>query len=217
MWYNKAILGSANDMKKRFSLKKFLSRRLAGGVLLLSNISLISIGFSAWSIGGATAGEAQINVSAADLIEANIFSDLKYVSFSLGKEGIVDDDIFSKTGSLIVSFNINNSYCQQLSYLDSNNYFKLSAKLGCTDDNFLCLISDVKCNVDGSSLSKDGSSSNPISHLVNLPLEKESNATKVELSYSFLESTQVGNAQISINDYFGKTPSLSFKAEAIKQ
>ena len=30
MWYNKAISGSANDMKKKFSLKKFLSRRLAG-------------------------------------------------------------------------------------------------------------------------------------------------------------------------------------------
>lgn len=198
-------------------IEEILIAKACGGVLLLSNLSLVSIGFSTWSIGGVTTGEAQINVSAADLIEANIFSDIKYVSFSLGKEGIVDDDIFSKTGSLIVSFNINNLYCQQLSYLNSNNYFKLSARLGCADDNFLCLVSDVKCNVDGNSLSKDESSSNPISYLVSLPLEKDSNVTKVELSYSFLESAQVGNAQISINDYFGKTPRLSFKAEAIKQ
>lgn len=58
-------------MKKKLSLKKFLSRRLAWGVLLLSNLSLISIGFSAWSISAVTTAEAEINVSAADLIDLN--------------------------------------------------------------------------------------------------------------------------------------------------
>ncbi|MDD7181839.1 MAG: hypothetical protein PUH92_06935 [Bacilli bacterium] len=62
-------------MKKKLSLKKFLSRRLAGGVLLLSNLSLVSIGFSAWSIGAVTTGEAQINVSAADIISGSIFEE----------------------------------------------------------------------------------------------------------------------------------------------
>lgn len=58
-------------MKKKLSLKKFLSRRLAWGVLLLSNLSLISIGFSAWNIGAVTTAEAQINVSAAGIVDVN--------------------------------------------------------------------------------------------------------------------------------------------------
>lgn len=51
---------------KKNKLKK-ISPRFFWGILFLSNISLISIGFSAWSISGAASVEAQIQVSAADV------------------------------------------------------------------------------------------------------------------------------------------------------
>lgn len=54
---------------KKNKLKRISSRIL--GVLFLSNLSLISIGFSAWSIVGAASAEAQIQVSAADVIDLN--------------------------------------------------------------------------------------------------------------------------------------------------
>lgn len=82
-------------MKKKLSLKKFLSRRLAGGVLLLSNLSLVSIGFSAWSISAVTTGEAEINVSAADLIDLNqyfLFVDSPTI-FEYTSDGLVKDHV----------------------------------------------------------------------------------------------------------------------------
>lgn len=83
--------------KKKLSLKKFLSRRLAWGILLLSNLSLISIGFSAWSIGAVTTAEAEINVSAADLIDLNqyfLFVDSPTI-FEYTSNGLVKDHAIS--------------------------------------------------------------------------------------------------------------------------
>lgn len=75
------------NKRKRISSKIFL------GVLFLSNISLISIGFSAWSISGAASTEAQIQVSAADVIDLNqYFTFIESPTiFECTSEGIVND------------------------------------------------------------------------------------------------------------------------------
>lgn len=75
------------NKRKRISSKIFL------GVLFLSNISLISISFSAWSISGATSAEAQIQVSAADVIDLNqYFTFIESPTiFECTSEGIVND------------------------------------------------------------------------------------------------------------------------------
>ena len=122
-------MGNANDMKKRFSLKKFLSRRLAGGVLLLSNISLISIGFSAWSIGGVTTGEAQINVSAAGIVDVNNYINYGTATiFDYCKDGIVQNDTIVSEGDVIVNFsiNLNDSNDRIANHLDGAASFLLS-------------------------------------------------------------------------------------------
>lgn len=78
---------------KKNNLKRISSRIFFGGVLFLSNISLISIGFSAWSIVGAASAEAQIQVSAADVIDLNqyfTFVDSPTI-FEYTSEGIVND------------------------------------------------------------------------------------------------------------------------------
>lgn len=100
-------------MKKKLSLKKFLSRRLAGGVLLLSNLSLVSIGFSAWSIGAVTTAEAQINVSAADLIDINNYfvfegtpSVFEYTSEGIANDHVIDSSLENQEGYISVPFQI---------------------------------------------------------------------------------------------------------------
>ena len=129
MWYNKAISRSGANMKKKFSLKKFLSRRLAGGVLFLSNISLISIGFSAWSIGGVTAGEAQVNVTAAGLVDVNNYINYGTATiFDYCKDGIVLNDTIVTEGDVIVNFtiNLNDSNDKIANHLDGAISFLLS-------------------------------------------------------------------------------------------
>lgn len=100
-------------MKKKLSLKKFLSRRLAGGVLLLSNLSLVSIGFSAWSIGTVTTGEAEINVSAADLIDINNYfvfegspNVFEYTSEGIANDHVIDSSLNNQEGYISIPFQI---------------------------------------------------------------------------------------------------------------
>lgn len=54
---------------KRISSKIFL------GVLFLSNISLISIGFASWTIGGAISADAEIKATVEDLVDLNSYFD----------------------------------------------------------------------------------------------------------------------------------------------
>lgn len=78
---------------KKNNLKRISSRILFLGVLFLSNLSLISIGFSAWSIVGAASAETQIQVSAADVIDLNqyfTFVDSPTI-FEYTSDGLVKD------------------------------------------------------------------------------------------------------------------------------
>lgn len=90
------------NKRKRISSKIFL------GVLFLSNISLISIGFSAWSISGAANAEAQIQVNAADVIDLkNIFQIQKPEMFQYCPYGIVRDETLVSDGYIYFPIMIN--------------------------------------------------------------------------------------------------------------
>lgn len=104
------------NKRKRISSKIFL------GVLFLSNISLISIGFSAWSISGAASTEAQIQVSAADVIDLkNIFQVQKPEMFQYCPYGIVRDETLVLNGYIYFPLVINTSDKNFNNLLSSNN------------------------------------------------------------------------------------------------
>ncbi len=98
---------------KKNKLKRISSRIFFWGVLFLSNLSLISIGFSAWSIVGAASAEAQIQVSAADVIDLNhyfTFVDsptiFEYTSDGIVNDYIVDTDAKTQEGFIQIPFRI---------------------------------------------------------------------------------------------------------------
>lgn len=80
---------------KKNKLKRISSRICGGGLLFLSNISLISIGFSSWSIGGAVSAEAEIKVSVdADVIDINSYINYENAEiFDFCRDGVVKDDV----------------------------------------------------------------------------------------------------------------------------
>ena len=144
-------------MKKKLSLKKFLSRRLAGGVLLLSNLSLVSIGFSAWSIGAVTTAEAEINVSAADLIELNKLFEIQTPRmFSYGSYGIIRDETIVSDGYVHFPVLINNQ--------DAN--FKYVKKADNGDLNFnICITNAGAFKIfDDAYLKSTSDVANPITY-----------------------------------------------------
>lgn len=90
-----------------------MKSKFLGGLLFLSNISLISVGFSAWSIGAVTTGEAQINVSAADLIDINNYfvfegtpSVFEYTSEGIANDHVIDSSLENQEGYISIPFQI---------------------------------------------------------------------------------------------------------------
>lgn len=89
-------------------VEEILIAKACGGVLLLSNLSLVSIGFSAWSIGAVTTGEAQINVSAAGIVDVNSYINYGTATvFGYCRDGIISNDTIVTHGDIIVNFTIN--------------------------------------------------------------------------------------------------------------
>lgn len=102
---------------------------MRGGVLLLSNLSLVSIGFSAWSIGAVTTGEAQINVSAAGIVDVNSYINYGTATvFDYCRDGIVLDGTIVTHGDIIVNFtiNLNDSNDKIANHLDGAASFLLA-------------------------------------------------------------------------------------------
>ncbi|HAS56264.1 MAG TPA: hypothetical protein DCR94_03250 [Firmicutes bacterium] len=98
------------QVKKNKHVRTLLSRISGGGLLFLSNISLISIGFSAWSIGETASAEAQIKVGAADVIDLqNIFQIQTPEIFQYSPYGIVQDETFVSNGNIFFPLIINTS------------------------------------------------------------------------------------------------------------
>lgn len=114
---------------------------MRGGVLFLSNISLISIGFSAWSIGGVTSAEAQIQVSAADVIDLkNIFQIQKPEMFQYCPYGIVRDETLVSNGYIYFPLVINTSDENFNDLLSSDN--SLSFDFEITNNSTLRIFND---------------------------------------------------------------------------
>lgn len=126
---------------KKNKLKRISSRICGGGLLFLSNISLISIGFSAWSISGAASAEAQIQVSAADVIDLkNIFQIQKPEMFQYCPYGIVRDETLVSNGYIYFPLVINTSDENFSSLLSSDN--SLSFDFEITNNSTFAIFND---------------------------------------------------------------------------
>lgn len=80
---------------------KRMNRRLKGGwlVFALSTLSMVSVGFSMWTISGAGSGDYNIGLDADDLFDAtSLFSIHKPEMFSYCEYGIVRDETIVSDG-----------------------------------------------------------------------------------------------------------------------
>lgn len=89
--------------RKQRSIKSIL-----GVLLLLSSTCLVSVGLSAWSLGGSIDGNAGLDVSAdGKLIDINSYITYEQASiFDFCQDGIVADDTIVAKGDIVIPFKI---------------------------------------------------------------------------------------------------------------
>lgn len=145
---------------KKNKLNRISSMISFWGLLFLSNISLISIGFASWTIGGAASAEAQIQVSAADVIDLNqyfTFVDSPTI-FEYTSNGLVKDHAISSAtldGYIEIPFRIDVKGEKIRDHLSSNRTgFTLETVLVDRNQNLdlfsVCSATDVKLAISNS-------------------------------------------------------------------
>lgn len=195
-------------MKKKLSLKKFLLRRLAWGILLLSNLSLISIGFSAWNIGNVTTGEVQINVSAADIISGSIFEEINVTSFTLSADGIVQNGAIVDSGNIGVALKVNNSLCTQGSFLGTNSELSIKTNLYCRNSTkVLSRFNSLTIDLPNSSYQKLSGDASNLNFMIKIPIDSSTTSTEWNFSYVF---------KGDMKEFVTDAPKFVFKATAVK-
>lgn len=194
--------------KKKLSLKKFLSRKLAWGILLLSNLSLISIGFSAWNIGNVTTGEVQINVSAADIISGSIFEEINVTSFTLSADGIVQNGTIVDSGNIGVTLKVNNSLCTQGSFLGTNSELNIKTNLYCRNNTkVLSCFNSLTIDLPNSSYQKLSGDASNLNFMITIPIDSSTASTEWNFSYVF---------KGDMKEFVIDAPKFVFKATAVK-
>ncbi len=121
--------------------------------MVFSFASIISTGFSTWSIGAVTTGKAQINVSADDLINLNeyfLFADSPTI-FEYTSEGLVKDHVISSKaldGYIEIPFRIDTKGGKIRNHLSNLTGFTLKTILVDRNQNLdlfsVCSATEVK-------------------------------------------------------------------------
>ena len=182
---------------------------MRGGVLLLSNLSLISIGFSAWNIGNVTTGgEVQINVSAADIISGSIFEEINVTSFTLSADGIVQNGAIVDSGNIGVTLKVNNSLCTQGSFLGTNSELSIKTNLNCRNStNFLSCFNSLTIDLPNSSYQKLSGDVSNLNFMIKIPIDSSTASTEWNFSYVF---------KGDMKEFVTDVPKFVFKATAVK-
>lgn len=116
-------------------------QKFGGGLLLLSSISLVSTGFSAWTIGiVGNSAEAQMSVGAAD-VENMITFDSKSGDVCFSKYGFVDsEDKITDSYTFSYSFILNQAAARSAGYINNSSLtLKISLLDGDTVSKFIYL------------------------------------------------------------------------------
>ena len=98
---------------------KFTNRRIANTIIISTLLvaSIASIGFSSWLIGKENSDSSNINASIGEIKDTNYFVIGNINMFSLGPDGMVEDNTIVSLSTIQAIFYINNS----LAYSSSNS------------------------------------------------------------------------------------------------
>ena len=186
------------------------SKFLGGGLLFLSNISLISVGFSAWSIGTVGSAEVQITVGVEDVVQEQIITigNGKY-NFSIGQDGLVVDQKISNTASMVMQFSIDN--VKAASYIANDGTIKAKVTLSeLTSTTFLTYCGNKPSSEVSSTTIGDNSSTSTTS-ITNLVSFATSNSSQTSVSLTYTITDKITNFVSEIaSKFYSNLPSLVF-------
>ena len=178
-----------------------------GGLLFLTNLSLILTGFSSWSIGPLNNLELDINASVGEIINKNYFSLAKedITMFTLGPNGLVKDETIVNSSTIDVSFYIDNINAYPTTDLGNLNF---EIVLSCSDSTFLSTYVSNPTIVGSLSTNTSRTDLQLITDIKYKIVE--SGQTKIAVEYVITDVTDT-NGKTMADFYYTNKPNFSFE------
>ena len=189
---------------------KFTNRRIANTIIISTLLvaSIASIGFSSWLIGKENSDSANINASIGEIKDTIYFIIGNINMFSLGPDGMVEDNTIVSSSTIQAIFYINNS----LAYSSSNSgSLSFEVHLSCSDSIFLTSYISGPTIVNSTSVSSSVSGSDLASSVVYTILN--SGTTEIKVVYA-VKDTANSEGKYMADLYYSNKPTFSFSVRS---
>ena len=189
---------------------KFTNRRIANTIIISTLLvaSIASIGFSSWLIGKENSDSANINASIGEIKDTNYFIIGNINMFSLGPDGMVEDNTIVSSSTIEAIFYINNS----LAYSSSNSgSLSFEVHLSCSDSIFLTSYISGPTIENSTSVSSSVSGSDLASNVVYTI--SNSGTTEIKVIYA-VKDTANSEGKYMADLYYSNKPTFSFSVRS---
>ena len=189
---------------------KFTNRRIANTIIISTLLvaSIASIGFSSWLIGKENSDSANINASIGEIKDTNYFIIGNINMFSLGPDGMVEDNTIVSSSTIEAIFYINNS----LAYSSSNSgSLSFEVHLSCSDSIFLTSYISSPTILNSTSVSSSVSGSDLASSIVYTI--SNSGTTEIKVIYNVKDAAN-SEGKYMADLYYSNKPTFSFSVRS---
>ena len=189
---------------------KFTNRRIANTIIISTLLvaSIASIGFSSWLIGKENSDSANINAGIGEIKDTNYFIIGNINMFSLGPDGMVEDNTIVSSSTIEAIFYIDNS----LAYSSSNSgSLSFEVHLSCSDSIFLTSYISGPTIVNSTSVSSSVSGSDLASSVVYTI--SNSGTTEIKVVYNVKDAAN-SDGKYMADLYYSNKPTFSFSVRS---
>ena len=189
---------------------KFTNRRIANTIIISTLLvaSIASIGFSSWLIGKENSDSANINANIGEIKDINYFIIGNINMFSLGPDGMVEDNTIVSLSTIEAIFYINNS----LAYSSSNSgSLSFEVRLSCSDSTFITSYISGPTIVNSTSVSSSVSGSDLASSVVYTI--SNSGTTEIKVIYAVKDAAN-SEGKYMADLYYSNKPTFSFSVRS---
>ena len=189
---------------------KFTNRRIANTIIISTLLvaSIASIGFSSWLIGKENSDSANINAGIGEIKDTNYFIIGNINMFSLGPDGMVEDNTIVSSSTIEAIFYIDNS----LAYSSSNSgSLSFEVHLSCSNSIFLTSYISGPTIINSTSVSSSVSGSDLASSVVYTI--SNSGTTEIKVIYAVKDAAN-SDGKYMADLYYSNKPTFSFSVRS---
>lgn len=186
-------------MNSTFRTKHFNKTKL---LIFFLCTTMMSVGFSSWLVVEGDIVKVEVGATVEDVFINDVFSISKITTFSLGPDGLVEDETIVKSASINATFTINNANARLAT---NENNINFSLILSCSNQVFISTYIELNPAVENSVKNETILNEGRIISDITFPI------LETEISTISIVYTVADKEDTPIKSFYPKLPTFGFR------